>query len=1133
MGYLPRHPSTKAPRSLSANSLELREWLLKAGIPPERLAQLLTTLEEHWITDVSTLRSSVGVLERHLPAAAYLAISRADLRPCDDISSKPAGGVVPDGGSVADTTTEIAAAAVQPAVPPGGLSSPMKLANDGFASAGGSACKLAGRGERTKSPSYASSATEDASRAVPRRPSAPQTTQVQETRARDATSFRAEASLMRTRLRAATRVALSPAGGLARLWEGGVLTAAVLFVVVAMPLEVGVLAPLLYSPLWWCNRVVEAIFWADVGMRFCLAYQEPELAGGRLVFCRRRIALHYLRTWLAVDLLAAMPAELALWGVRLVLASPPATISASPFEQLLRLTKLLKLARPGHIHTWLHPLQHSPERQLTGGRCVAREGAPPPRATLHSAQCCRPAPCSARPPPQPPRRAAPLAASALRLVVGGFVVAHWLGCAWAFAGRQNASELLLMDVSPPPTPPGAPPSSPPYMQLGSAQFNQTQLEAISEALAAAAAAAALGSGCNGSAALPPPLVDPLLVVSSSWLGKAGLLQMPLAAGDSPALPPAWTLYSASVEIAIAHLAGLSAAPTPANWIEQFVSIASSVVAAAARLAALSMLCSALALAFAGPAAQRQRTLVELRTLCKERHLPPSLRKRLTGYFLAEPSLDAGTRRGRLLAIASPQLQLDVAAELAPSLLGRVPFLPASLSRAFLASVVLALHPQRYSPNEFLPSEALTIVEAGLAAKHGRILSAGCCFGEDVLLSRVELRDTQPAIARTHVQVVRISREALISLAAPHPIAAAALRRATIFLALRRVVLDAARSHAAESSHASPLLAMAPPHQSPTTAASSAAVAPLGAASASPMGHSDLTELSSLDVAAEVRAACSSLERRMQERLQAMAATLNTAWPPPSHPPSRTPHAARTAAPRTAPRATGAARARSRTPASTTEAEAARTAAARDSASPAPAMISVTRHAARHGRHSARADFAGGRHGHSSSRHSPLHNVRSHGARCHSSRSSYGHHSGHAHHSSHGHHSSRSVGHHSRSATAALLERIERLESVASQGNAGANEQPALASAAPTASSSLSGPGIPVAPQATPQTAPPPTAAGGELEPPMTTQPTSSSSPTVPSAPSALSPPLSAERRFSHAVALFGGQPSTDHLSLSC
>ena len=128
MGYLPRHTSTKGARSLSANSLELREWLLKAGIPPERLAQLLTTLEEHWITDVSTLRSSVGVLERHLPAAAYLAISRADLHPFDDINSKPAGGVVPDGGSVADTTTEIAAAAVQPAVrPPGGLSSPLSL----------------------------------------------------------------------------------------------------------------------------------------------------------------------------------------------------------------------------------------------------------------------------------------------------------------------------------------------------------------------------------------------------------------------------------------------------------------------------------------------------------------------------------------------------------------------------------------------------------------------------------------------------------------------------------------------------------------------------------------------------------------------------------------------------------------------------------------------------------------------------------------------------------------------------------------------------------------------------------------------------------------------------------------------
>jgi hypothetical protein len=74
----------------------------------------------------------------------------------------------------------------------------------------------------------------------------------------------------------------------------------------------------------------------------------------------------------------------------------------------------------------------------------------------------------------------------------------------------------------------------------------------------------------------------------------------------------------------------------------------------------------------------------------------------------------------------------------------------------------------------------------------RVLRAGGAFGLDVLLARADLRDAAPAIALTHCQLLRISREALLTLAAPHPAASQALRVVAIHRALRRGFVLAAR-----------------------------------------------------------------------------------------------------------------------------------------------------------------------------------------------------------------------------------------------------------------------------------------------------------------------------------------------------
>ena len=60
--------------------LTLRDFLVqRALIPPDRIDALLLVLEEHWVTDVAALTKCLATLEKHLPAAAFVAIQYAVL----------------------------------------------------------------------------------------------------------------------------------------------------------------------------------------------------------------------------------------------------------------------------------------------------------------------------------------------------------------------------------------------------------------------------------------------------------------------------------------------------------------------------------------------------------------------------------------------------------------------------------------------------------------------------------------------------------------------------------------------------------------------------------------------------------------------------------------------------------------------------------------------------------------------------------------------------------------------------------------------------------------------------------------------------------------------------------------------
>ena len=70
--------SKPASAALVEDQLDLRDFLqTKAHLPSARIPTLLRVLKDHWITDVTGLVSSLPLLEKHLPAAAFLALQRA------------------------------------------------------------------------------------------------------------------------------------------------------------------------------------------------------------------------------------------------------------------------------------------------------------------------------------------------------------------------------------------------------------------------------------------------------------------------------------------------------------------------------------------------------------------------------------------------------------------------------------------------------------------------------------------------------------------------------------------------------------------------------------------------------------------------------------------------------------------------------------------------------------------------------------------------------------------------------------------------------------------------------------------------------------------------------------------------
>lgn len=150
-----------------------------------------------------------------------------------------------------------------------------------------------------------------------------------------------------------------------RTWDFAQLLLLV-YICAAVPLRVGFDRPT-YGGWFITDLLVDLFFIIDIGLNFITAYQDDD---GDLSTDLRDISRHYVRTWLALDIVAAFPVDYIIRGVEGELgcsftSCPRTDIAQAGTMQprllklfrVLRITRLFKLLRIARITKLLEKYQ--------------------------------------------------------------------------------------------------------------------------------------------------------------------------------------------------------------------------------------------------------------------------------------------------------------------------------------------------------------------------------------------------------------------------------------------------------------------------------------------------------------------------------------------------------------------------------------------------------------------------------------------------------------------------------------------------------------------------------------------------------------------------------------------------------
>lgn len=165
---------------------------------------------------------------------------------------------------------------------------------------------------------------------------------------------------------------IDPTGGYMRIWDV-VIVLALLVTSIVTPFEVAFILPLASGPLsqepsdlsgqgngpadhvagcsndqlsgtiFWCNRIIDVIFFKDMIMQFYLKVEIKSRRGTVLVRDRGVIVKRYITGWFWPDLLAVIPYDLLVCSFSSISSDDLTMLSA------LRLLRLVKIFRTGRL----------------------------------------------------------------------------------------------------------------------------------------------------------------------------------------------------------------------------------------------------------------------------------------------------------------------------------------------------------------------------------------------------------------------------------------------------------------------------------------------------------------------------------------------------------------------------------------------------------------------------------------------------------------------------------------------------------------------------------------------------------------------------------------------------------------
>ena len=189
----------------------------------------------------------------------------------------------------------------------------------------------------------------------------------------------------------------------------------------------------------------------------------------------------------------------------------------------------------------------------------------------------------------------------------------------------------------------------------------------------------------------------------------------------------------------------------------------------------------------------RQTMDQVNYFARKRKLPAQLTIRLRSFFHSTQSTFHSKRFDGLLDMMSGSLRADVCSHVAHATLSKVSyFRKGNVEPDFLASVALALKPRVYCPRDLVSTDELVIVERGVCVRTGKVLVAGMCLGEDMIVARATFRDSAPAISLSFLHVAALARHALDEILESFPRARLTVRKAAVRIATRRAFVMAAQ-----------------------------------------------------------------------------------------------------------------------------------------------------------------------------------------------------------------------------------------------------------------------------------------------------------------------------------------------------